>query len=165
MRILISMVAVGLLFVSQAQAKTNDPIMDCNFYTNGAFTKLINVLSHLNGVVRFGECDEGELWVNDPKITTTVALANPNEIVDSYDASMEFLMGTEMHYTSKTCKGELYHPVRYKICTEWDMEVGCSQYYVIEPKFASNFSEFKFAPSEISIIQMCEKEVSEYLGV
>ena len=99
MRILISMVAVGLLFVSQAQAKTDDPILDCNYYTNGAFTKLINVLSHLNGVVRFGECDEGELWVNDPKITTTVALANPNEIVDSYDASMEFLMGTEMHYT------------------------------------------------------------------
>ncbi|MGI9571401.1 MAG: hypothetical protein ACR2PH_17045 [Desulfobulbia bacterium] len=163
MKILVSMVAVGLLFVSHALAET--PKMDCNYYTNGAFTKLTNVLSHLNGVVRFGECDEGELWVNDAKITTSVALANPNEIVDSYDASMEFLMGTEMHYTSKNCTGELYHPVRYKICTDWDMEVGCSQYFVIEPKFDSNFSEFKFTPSEIKIIQTCEKEVSEFLGV
>ena len=111
MRILMSMVAVGLLFVSQARAETDQ--FNCNYYTNGAFTKLTKVLSHLNGVVRFGECDEGELWVHDPKITTTVALANPNEIVDSYDASMEFLMGMEMHYTSKTCAGKLYHPVRY----------------------------------------------------
>ena len=165
MRTLISMLVVGLMFVSQGQATTSDSIKDCNYYTNGAFTKLINVLSDLNGVTRFGECDEGELWVNDPKITTAIALANPNEIVDSYDASMEFLMGTEMHYTSKTCKGELYHPVRYKICTDWDMEVGCSEYFVIEPKYDSNYSEFKFTPSEINIIQVCEKEVSEYLEI
>ena len=165
MRTLISMIVVGLMFVSQGQATTNDPIKDCNYYTNGAFNKLINVLSDLNGVTRFGECDEGELWVNDPKITTAIALANPYEVVDPYDASMEFLMGTEMHYTSKTCKGELYHPVRYKICTDWDVEVGCSQYFVIEPKYDSNYSEFKFTPSEINIIQTCEKEVSEYLGI
>ena len=165
MRTLISMLVVGLIFLSQAQAKTDNPVKDCNYYTNGALTKLTNVLSHLNRVVRFGECDEGELWVNDPKITTTIALAIPNEILDSYDPSMEFLMGTEMHYTSKTCTGELYHPVRYKICTDWDMEVGCSEYHVIEPKFDSKYSEFKFTPSEINIIQMCEKEVSEYLGI
>ncbi|MGI9537197.1 MAG: hypothetical protein ACR2PB_09000, partial [Desulfocapsaceae bacterium] len=90
MRTLISMLVVGLMFVSQGQATTNDSAKDCNYYTNGAFTKLINVLSDLNGVTRFGECDEGELWVNDPKITAAIALANPNEIVDSYDASMEF---------------------------------------------------------------------------
>jgi hypothetical protein len=165
MRTLISMVAVGLLFVSQALAKTEGPILDCNYYTNGAFTKLINVLSNLNGVERFGECDESELWVHDPKITTAVPLANPYGIVDEYDASMEFLMGMEMHYKSQTCTGELYHPVRYKICTDWDMEVGCSKYYVIEPKFDASYSEFKFTPSEINIIQTCEKEVSKYLGV
>ena len=161
MRILISMVAVGLLFVSQALAGTDQ--FNCNYYTNGAFTKLTNVLSHLNGVVRSGECDEGELWVHDHEITTTVALANPYEIVDEYSASMDFIMGMEMHYTSQTCTGELYHPVRYKICIEWDMEVGCSQYYIIEPKIDSNYSEFEFTPSEINTIQICEKEVSEYL--
>ncbi|MGI9571179.1 MAG: hypothetical protein ACR2PH_15915, partial [Desulfobulbia bacterium] len=60
---------------------------------------------------------------------------------------------------------ELYHPVRYKICTDWDMEVGCSQYFVIEPKYDSIYSEYKFTPSEINIIQTCEKEVSAYLGI
>jgi len=162
MKILMSVVAVVLLFVSQALAETAP--FNCNYYTNGAFTKLTNVLSDLNGGVRFGECDESELWMHDSQITTTVPLAIPYAIVDEYNGSMEFLMGMEMHYTSHTCTGELYHPVRYKMCIEWDMEFGCTQYYIIEPKFDSIYSEFEFTPGEINTIQICETEVSEYLG-
>jgi hypothetical protein len=33
----------------------------------------------------------------------------------------------------------------------------------MEIPIRSSYSEFKFTPSEINIIQMCEKEVSEYL--